>query len=133
MLVGLGTRFRRLLQEVVTFSSGIRNSALDHANDRNIDVVERLRHQLETIRVSADTILQAFTKASLTNYSLNDRIDDWLASGKPNSCLDKLKEMNDILRPVPSLTPAQDKVTAAMAFFDNHKSLFHFLLTPDIW
>ena len=134
MLVGLETRFKRLLQEVVSVSSGIRDTALlDHANGRNFDVAERLRHELEMIRKSADNILQAFTKASLTSYSLNDQIDNWLASGEPNSCLGKLKEMNDILRPVLSPTPVQDKLTAAMAFFDNYKSLFHFLLTPDIW
>ena len=54
-----------------------------------------------TIHVSADTILQAFTKASLTSYSLNNWIDDRLASQKSHLlCLEKLEEMNDILRTV---------------------------------
>ena len=138
MPVGLETRFKRLLKEIISISSGIRDSALDHADDQNFDVSERLRHQLETIRVSADAILQAFAKASITSYSLDDQIADWLASGEPNSCLGKLKEMNDVLRPIDyaehlALAPVKDQLAAAMAFFDNHKSLFHFLLTPDIW
>ena len=131
MLVGLEAHFKRLLQEVVGVSSGIRDTdLLDHANGRNFDIAEGLRHKLEMICKSADDILQAFTKASLTSYSFNNQIDDWLASEELNSCLGKLKEMNDILRPVPSPTPIQDKLTAAMAFFDNYKSFFHFCSPP---
>ena len=140
MPVGLEARFKRLLKEIISISSVIRDSALDHAHDQNFNVSEMLRHQLETIRVSADAILQAFAKASLTSFSLDDQIADWLASGEPNSCLGKLKEMNGVLRPidyaehpVPSLTPVEDQLAAAMAFFDKHKSLFHFLLTPHTW
>ena len=140
MPVDLATRFKRLLKEIISISSGIRDSALDYADDGNFDISERLRHQLETIRISADAILQAFAKASLTSYSLDDRMTDWLASGEPHSCLATLKELNDVLRPIdyaedtaPLLTRAEDQLATAMAFFDNHKSLFHFLLTPDVW
>ena len=139
MPLSLEARFKRLLKEIVTISHGTCYSALDHASGRNLVIYETLRRQLETIRISADAILQAFVKTSLASCSLDDQIADWLASGEPHLCLSKLKEMNDVLRPVdyaehPSpLTPPEDKLTAAMAFFDNHKSLFHFLLTPDVW
>ena len=141
MPVDFATRFRRLLREIISISNGIRDSALDYyANSQSFSVYERLRCQLDTIRTSADAILQALAKASLTSDSLDNRITDWLTSGEPHLCLGKLKEMNDVLGPINSAeqpglshTLAKDKLVAAMAFFDNHKSQFHFLLTPDVW
>ena len=143
MPVDLEAHCKRILDEIVTVSHGIRRSALAHANNQNFDVSERLRRQLETIRISADTILEAITKASLTSCTLDDRIVDWLFSGELRSCLERLKEMDDMLKPTgqarPVRPPAQllrqteDILTGAMAFFDKHISLFHFLITPDIW
>lgn len=123
MPVGLEARLQQLLNEVVTISQGIRSSALAYAHHRNFHVFERLRRQLETIRISADTILEAITKASLTDYTIDVRLTDWLISGELRSCLDKLKEMEDMLgpdgrvqpawAPAPLLTSAEDKLTAA--------------------
>ena len=144
MPVGLEARCQQFLNEVVAISQGIRGSALVYANNQNFNVSERLRQQLETVRISADTILEAITKASVTDYTIDDRINDWLLSGELRSCLDKLKEMDGMLRPtvgrvLPARAPArpiraaEDKLNAAMVFFDKHINLFHFLLSPDIW
>ena len=134
------------LGEIANISHQIRYSALGHASNQasNQNVgpiqIQEFRRQLETIRTSSDTILEAIT---LDTYTIDDRIIDWLFSGEPRSCLDKLKEMDDMLkhhaqaRPTLALArplrPAEDRLTAAMAFFDKHKRLFHFLLTPDVW
>ena len=147
MPVGLEVRFQQILNEVVTTSQGIRSSALLYANNQNFSISEKLRRQLETIRISADTILEAITRASVTDYTMDDRLIDWLISGEPRSCLGKLKEMDDMLKtPGPNgsqvrparalarpLRAAEDKLNTAMVFFDKHTNLFHFLLTPDIW
>ena len=145
MPVGLEARYQQILNEIVTTSQAIRSSALINANNQNFNVSERLRRPLETIRISADTILEAITKASLTNYTIDDRLIDWLISGEPRSCLGKLKEMDDMLKlptvgqvrpalgPGRPLRAAEDKLNVAMVFFDKHANLFHFLLTPDIW
>ena len=143
MPVGLEARCQQILHEVVAISNGIRSSALLYANNQNFSVSERLRRQLETIRISADTILEAITKASLTDCTIDDRINDWLLSGELRSCLGKLKEMNDMLKPIGRVRPArapalpfraaEDKLNAAVVFFDKHANFFHFLLTPDIW
>ena len=143
MPVGLEARCQQILNEVVSLSHGIRSSALVHANNQNFGVSERLRCRLETIRISTDTILEAITKASLTDYTIDDRINDWLLSGELRSCLGKLKEMDDMLKPISQVRPArasarpfraaEDKLTAAMVFFDKHTDLFHFLLTSDVW
>ena len=145
MPVGLEARCQQILNEVVTISQGIRSSALVYANNQNITVFEKLRCQLETIRVSADTILGAITKASLSDYTIDDRINDWLLSGELRSCLGKLKEMDEMLKPPNSgqvrpgqaptrpLRGPEDKLKTAMVFFDKHTNLLHFLLTPDIW
>ena len=145
MPVGLEARFQQILNELVTISNGIRSSALLYANNQNFSISEKLRRQLETIRISADTILEAITKASVTDYTMDDRLIDWLISGEPRSCLGKLKEMDEMLKPPtvdqarPARAPArplraaEDKLNAAMVFFDKHIDLFHFLLTPDIW
>ena len=141
MLVGLETHCKRILDEVVTISQRIRRSALACANSQNFGISDQLRRQLETICISADTILEAFTKASFTSDTLDDRIIDWLFSGELSLCLGKLKEMDDMLigqvqpaqAPARLLRPAEDKLSAAMGFFDKHISLFHFLLTPDVW
>ena len=132
------------LDEIVVVSQQIRRSALVFANNQasnqNSHIVEKLRRQLETIRTSSDTILEAIT---LQNYTIDDRIICWLFSGELSSCLDKLKEMNDMLKSdgkvrsplalAQPLTQTEDKLTAAMVFFDKHRSLFHFLLTPGVW
>ena len=143
MPVGLEARCQQILNEVVAISNRIRSSALVYANNQNFSISERLRRQLETIRISADTILEAITKASFMDYTIDDRINDWLLSGELRSCLDKLKEMHDMLKPIAQVRPArapalplraaEDKLNAAMVFLDKHTNLFHFLLTPDIW
>lgn len=137
MPVDLATPFKRLLSQIVAISQEVRTSALDYANDQNFDTSERLRYQLETIRTSADVILETLAKASLTRYTLDERITEWLTRGKPYSCLDTLKEVANILTPdqvqhSPSLT-SEDKLTAAMVFLDKHHNIFDFLLTPDPW
>ena len=135
MPVDLESRFKRLLKEIVTVSNGIRNSALDYANDHNFDVSQRFRRQVEAIRVSADAILEAFAQATLTSYALDDRITDWLANGEPRLCLDKLKEIEDILKPVEQVrhVPTENKLAVAMDFLEKHGNIFHFLPAPDAW
>ena len=120
---------KRILDDIVTTSQSIRRSALAHANDQNLQTAQRLRSQLETIRISADAILEAITEATIA-----DELKDWLFSGELRSCLGRLREMDMMLRPVDSIrsvrAPGQpfglgeDKLTAAMAFFDRHKGLF---------
>ena len=73
------------------------------------NVSERLHRQLETIRISADAILETFTKTSLTIYTLDDRIIDWLTSGELHSCLSKLKEMDDMLKPIGQVRPLRNR------------------------
>ena len=135
---------RRILKDIESTSQSIRHSALAYANSRqNFQVSERLRRELETIRISADAILEAIAKASVTDFTIDDRLIDWLFSGELRSCLSKLKEMDIMLnpvspaRPVPDparpLRPGEDKLTAAMVFFNRHKGLFHFLITPHVW
>lgn len=143
MPVGLEARCWRALEEVVEVSERIRRSALAHTNNQNLSVSDGLRRQLETIRISADAILGAFTTASLTNETLDGRVVNWLFSGELPLCLGKLKEMDKLLkrigpvRPVPVLArplrPAEDRLTAVMGFFDKHRNLFYFLLTCDVW
>ena len=143
MPAGLEAHCEQILDEVVTVSQRVRRSALACANNNNFSISDRLRRHLERIRISADTILEALAKASLASDTLDDRIIDWLFSGELRSCLGKLKEMDDMLKPIDRVRPAQaparllrpseDKLAAAMAFFDGHSSLFHFLLTPGVW
>ena len=147
MPVDFEGRFKRILEDIETTSLSIRRSALAYANgSQNFEVSERLRHELETIRISADAILEAITKASVTDYTIDDGLMDWLYSGDLRSCLSKLKEMDTMLkpvdsvvRPIPGLAPArplrpgEDKLAATMVFFDRNKSLFHFLITPNVW
>ena len=144
MPVDLEGRCKQVLEDIEFTSQSIRRSALAYANGlQNFEVSERLRRELETIRISADAILEAFTKATVTDYTIDDRLIDWLFSGEPRSCLGKLKEMDTMLKPVNSarpvrahaqpLRPGEDSLAAAMVFFDRHKGLFHFLITPDVW
>lgn len=72
MPVGLETRCQEILVQVVTISQAICISALEHTNEQNFNISDRLRCQLETIRTSANTILGAFTRASLTDYTIDD-------------------------------------------------------------
>lgn len=143
MPLDLESHCKRFLDEIVTLSHGIRRSVLTYANNQNFEVSERLRHQLEKIRISADTILEIVTKASLTDYTVDDRLIHWLFSAELPTCLGKLKEMDNILKPIGQsrlallptqpLRPTEDKINAAMDFFDKHKDLFRFLVTPDVW
>ena len=144
MPVDLETPYKRLLLDIVTISQGIRNSALEYASSQNFHVSQRLRCQLERIRLSADTIAEAFNEASLTNHTLDERLINWLTStGELQLCLRKLKEMEDMMKPVGRVRPArasarpfrpiEDKLTPVLVFFDKHSSLFHFFLSPDIW
>lgn len=136
----LAARCERTLEEIQIISQRIRRCALTYetnqAGNQSFNVAEQLRRRMETIRVSCDAILEVIT---LENHSVDDRITDWLLSGEPHSCLDKLKEMEDRLKPdgrvrtlARHLTLAGDKPTAAMTLFDKHSSLFHFLLSPNI-
>ena len=143
MPVGLEARCGRILDEVVTLSQRIRRSVLAHANNQNLSVSDRLRGQLEMVRVSADAILEACTRASLTSDTLDDRMIDWLLSGELPLCLSKLKEMDAMLKPVRQTRlvmdaarprrQAEDKLFETMVFFDKHKNIFHFLLIHDVW
>ena len=134
---------QRTLGEIVNISHQIRCSALAYASNQNSGPIQlqEFRRQLETIRTFSDTILEAIT---LDPCTIDDRITDWLFSGEPRSCLAKLKEMDGMLkqadgqvRPALALArplrPTEDRLAVAMTFFDKHKSLFHFLLTPDVW
>ena len=146
MPVDFEGRVKQILEDIETASLSIRRSALAYANGpQNFEVSERLRRELETIRISSDAILEAITKASVTDYTIDDGLMDWLLSGELRSCLGKLKEMDimlkpgDLVRPVSGpaaarpLRPGEDKLAAAMVFFDRNKSHFHFLITPNIW
>ena len=143
MPVGAEARFQQILGEAVTISQRIRSSALVHVNSQNLHIFEKLRRQVETIRISSDTILEAITTASHSDYTIDDRMVDWLISGEPRACLGKLKEMDEMLQPIGQAQPlqgharplrrAEDKITAVMVFLDKHTDLFHFLLTPHIW
>ena len=138
----LVARCERTLEEITIISQRIRRSALPYerkqASNQSFNCIgEKLRRQMETFRISCEAMLEAVT---LENYTTDDRITDWLLSGEPRSCLDKLKEMGDMLKPdgqvralARPLTSTEDKLAAAMTFFDKHSNLFHFLLTPDIW
>ena len=137
----LEVRSERTLEEISTISQRIRRSALsskrNQPSNQSFNIAENLRRQMETIHISCDAILEAIT---LENYTTDDRITDWLLSGEPRSCLGKLKEVDDMLKPdgqvralARPLTSTEDKLAAAMTFFDKHSNLFHFLLTPDIW
>ena len=133
----------RTLDEVVAISEKIRHSVLAYTNKQNLSMSDRLRRQLDMIRISADTILGTFTTASLTNDTLDDRIINWLFSRELPLCLGKLREIDNILKPISPVRPvqaptrpfrpAEDKLTAATAFFDKHRSFFYFLLIPDVW
>lgn len=142
--MGLEVRFQQILNEIITISHRIRSSALVHANSQNLHVSEKLRRQLEIVRISADTVLEAVTTASLTGCAIDDRFVDWLISGELRLCLSKLKEVDDMLKPLGQPRPAQplrltedrlteDRLTEAMALFDKHTDLFYFLLAPNIW
>ena len=123
-------------------SAALAYSPSNQADNQNFGLiqVQELRRQLETIRIFSDTILEAIT---FNPYTIDDRIIDWLFSGEPCSCLDKLKEMDDMLKHDGQVRPAmalarplrlaEDRLTVAIAFFDKHKSIFHFLLTSDVW
>ena len=139
---------QRTLAEVVNISDRIRCSAAlaystrNQAGNQNFGPiqVQEFRRQLEKIRTFSDATLEAITFDSSV---IDDRIIRWLFSGELCSCLDKLKEMDDMLkhdgqvRPTSALArplrPAEDRLNAAMAFFDKYKNIFHFLLTPDVW
>lgn len=143
MPVGVELRCQQTLNDIAATSQSIRGSALVYGNNQNRNVTERLRRKLEKIRTSADTILEAIFTASSTDYSINDRLIEWLLCGEPRACLNKLQEMVKMLGPIGHIRPARvsarplgptgDKLTAAMVFFDKHVDLFYFLLTPDIW
>lgn len=71
-------------------SRGIRNSALESANNRYFNVSERLRRQLvETICMS---IPGSFSKAF--RYTLNDRTIDWLTRGESSLLLGQAERMD---------------------------------------
>ena len=144
MPVDLEGHCKQILEDIESTSQSIRRSALAYANGpHNFEVSERLRRELETIRISADAILEAIAKASVTNHTIDVRLIEWLFSGELHPCLGKLKEMDTILKPVnPTRTvpgparpliPGEDKLAAATTFLDRNKSLFHFLNTPDVW
>ena len=138
----LEARSERTLEEISTISQRIRRSALPYEKNQastgqSFNVAEKLRCQMEKIRISCDAMLEVIT---LENYTTDDRITDWLLSGEPRSCFGKLKEMDDMLKPCGQvraiarpLTSAEDKLAAAMTFFDKHINIFHFLLTPNVW
>ena len=144
MPVDLEGHCKRILEEIESTSQSIRRSALAYANGpQNFEVSERLRRELETIRISADAILEAIAKASVTDHTIDDRLISWLFSGELPSCVGKLKEMDNMLKPVnpvqpvpvPArpLRPGEDKLAAAMVFFSRNKGVFHFLITPGVW
>ena len=141
MPVGLEGHCKRILEGIESTSQSIRRSALAYANGpQNFEVSERLRRELETIRISSDAILEAIAKASVTNYTIDDRLIDWLFSGGLGSCLSKLKEMDTMLKSVNSTRAyaqpprqSEDRLAAAMIFFHRNKHFFHFLITPDVW
>ena len=137
----LEVRCERALEEISTLSQRIRRSALPYernqASNQSFNIAEKLRRQMETIHTSCNAILEAIT---LENYATDDRITDWLLSGEPRSCLGKLKEMDDMLKPdgqvralARPLTSVEDKLAAAVTFFGKHDHIFCFLLAPDVW
>lgn len=137
----LEARCERILEDIRTISQRIRRSALacewNQASIQGVSVVKMLCRQMETICISCDALLEA---VSLEDFTVDGQITDWLLSGGPRSCLDKLKGMEDMLKldgrvRVPSrpLTSVEDQLAAVMASFEKHSTLFHFLLTPNVW
>ena len=137
----LEARCERTFEEISTILQRIRRSALlygrNQARNQSFNIAEKLRRQMETIRISCDAMLEAIT---LENYTTDDRITDWLLSGEPRSWLGKLKEMDDMLKSdgqvhalARSLTSTEDKLAAVVTLFDKHSNLFHCLLTPGVW
>ena len=137
----LEDRCERTLEDIRTISQRIRRSASawekNQASNQSVNVFEMLYRQLDTIYTSCHAILEAI---SLESFTMDDQITDWLLSGGPRSCLDKLSDMDKILKPdgrVRVLTrpfpSAEDRVAAVMSSFDRHRDLFRFLLDPDFW
>ena len=60
----------------MTISQEVRSSAVDYANGQNFNTSERLRRPLETIRTSADVILETFSKPALTSHTLDERMTE---------------------------------------------------------
>ena len=141
--VELQVRCQQILNEIATTSQSIRGSALVHADNQSRNASEKFRQQMEKIRTSAEAILEAISTASSADYSIDDQFIEWLLWGEPRACLNKLREMDKMLKPMghgrpPRVSarpfvPAENKLIQAIVFFDKHADLFHFLLTPDIW
>ncbi|KAG9315367.1 hypothetical protein JVU11DRAFT_4513 [Chiua virens] len=140
----LEVRCQQALEDIVTISQRIRSSALRYANNQDnnqyLNIIERLRQQLETIRRSAETILEAIT---LQNCIIDESIFSWLFSGGLPPCLDRLRELDDIFNldsqgrpaatPALALRPVADNITRAIALFEKHRDIFYFLLAPEVW
>ena len=133
----LVTRFQDILGDIADIAHRIGRAVLPYAGLNQTSVGE-FRRQLETIRVCSNAMFGAIT---LNNSPVDDRIIDWLTSGEPRVCLQKLKEMDNMMlkcdaqaRSVPvAVRTAEDRLTEVMTFFDRRKGLFRFFLTSDIW
>ena len=137
----LEARCERDIEDIQTISRRLRRSALTYrrnqASTQNVNIFEMLYRQLDTICTSCDAILEAISRV---DFTMDDQITDWVLSGGPRSCLDKLRDMDDILTPYGRVGPlarpftsTEDKLVAVMSSFDKHRSLFRFLLNPDFW
>ena len=137
----LEARCERDIEGIQTISRRLRRSALTYrrnqASNQSVNVFETLYRQLDTICTSCDAMLEAI---SLVNFTMDDQITDWVLSGGPRACLDKLKDMDDILTPYGRVgalarpfTSTEDRLVAVMSSFDKHGTLFRFLLNPDFW
>ena len=126
--------------DIADISHRLGRSALAYASMRQARVAA-FRRQVETISASSSAIFEAI---ALNDCAIDERIVDWLISGEPRTCLDKLKEMDNMLKRDGPARPAtvalarpqrttEERLSAMMTFFDRHRTTFRFLLDSDVW
>ena len=133
-------RFQDILGDITDISHRLGRSALPYACLSQARVAA-FRRQIETISTSSSAI---FAAIALNDCAIDERIVGWLVSGEPCTCLDKLKEMDNMLKRDSPARPAtvalarpqrttEERLSATMAFFDRYRTTFRFLLDSDVW
>jgi len=102
------------------------------------------RTRLDKIVVTSRSILE---KSLGNDPSLDPRLEDWLCSTEPDSCLLILSSMERSITAdlggktwlgklgsvIAGSVCAESRIEEAIKLFNEGQCIFHFLLTPEVW
>jgi len=142
---------KRIVLEIESTSQGVISAATEYASHRGLRNDQschfRLEKEMQRISVAAGGILGLLSKSSHQNCPpLDDRLRDWFSTDELSKCLDALNQMKRMLQNDTCMntissfatntlysSPPEDKIDAAVKFFDSRRNYFHILLTTDVW